>query len=168
MTTIDRVALVTGANKGIGLEIARQLAQAGVFVLVGARDLGRGQSAVEQLSSHGLAVAVVQLDVLDQASVSAAAAGISEQHSRLDILVNNAGVFDFSDGVPSSASLDAARRAMNTNTSAPWRSPRNAPAAAQVVCGADRQPVERPGVADLERRPLVSVLLGAGHRVQRI
>ncbi len=115
MTTTDRIALVTGANKGIGLEIARQLAQAGVFVLIGARDSERGHAAVEQLTSQGLTAGFVQLDLLDQASLNAAADSISERHNRLDILVNNAGVFDFSDGVPSRASLDAARQAMDTN-----------------------------------------------------
>ena len=115
MTTSDRIALVTGANKGIGLEIARQLTVTGVFVLIGARDAARGEAAVAELSSQGLKAAFVPLDVLDEASVAAAAATISETHGRLDILVNNAGIADWTDGVPGRASLLAVRRVMETN-----------------------------------------------------
>jgi NAD(P)-dependent dehydrogenase (short-subunit alcohol dehydrogenase family) len=113
--TTNRIALVTGANKGIGLEIARQLAETGVFVLIGARDAARGEAAVAELASQGLKAAFVPLDVLDEASVAAAAAAIAEAHGRLDILVNNAGIVDSTDGVPSVASLEAVRRVMATN-----------------------------------------------------
>lgn len=115
MTTRDRVALVTGANKGIGLEIARQLAQTGVAVIVAARDAERGEAAVADLSSQGLQATFLQLDVLSEASIAAAAAAILGQHGRLDILVNNAGVFDWTDGVPSRATLHAVRRTFDTN-----------------------------------------------------
>ena len=115
MTAIKRIALVTGANKGIGLEIARQLAQAGVCVIIGARDVERGRAAVADLSSQGLDVAFVHLDLLDEASIASAAATISDEHGRLDILVNNAGIVDRTDGVPSRASLQAVRRVFATN-----------------------------------------------------
>ena len=115
MTANDRIALVTGANKGIGLAIARQLAEAGVCVIIGARDAERGEAAAKDLSSQGLDVTFVQLDLLDEASIEAAAAAISHQHGGLDILVNNAGIVDWSDGVPSRASLQAVRRVMETN-----------------------------------------------------
>lgn len=115
MTTINRIALVTGANKGIGLEIARQLAQAGVFVIIGARDANRGNAAVADLFSQGLEATFVQLDLLDEASIAAAAATISDKHGRLDILVNNAGIVDWNDGVPSRAKLQAVRRVFETN-----------------------------------------------------
>ncbi|WP_158813018.1 SDR family oxidoreductase [Methylocapsa sp. S129] len=115
MTGTHRIALVTGANKGIGLEIARQLAQAGVFVIIGARDAERGKAAVKDLSSQGLDASFVHLDLLDEASIAAAAATISEEHGRLDILVNNAGIVDWDDGVPSRASLQAVRRVVETN-----------------------------------------------------
>ena len=88
-----KTALVTGANKGIGLGIARQLAQEGVFVYLGSRNPENGQSAVEQLNSEGLTnVETVQLDVTDQASVDAAQAYIAGKTDALDILINNAGV----------------------------------------------------------------------------
>ena len=115
MTDPSRIALVTGANKGIGLEIARQLAQAGVSVTIGARDLGRARAAVAELSSAGLQVRSVALDVNDHAGIAAAAETIRTEHGRLDILVNNAGIVDAEDGPPTSGSPDAARRIMDTN-----------------------------------------------------
>ena len=115
MADTPRIALVTGANKGIGLEIARQLAQAGVFVIIGARDPGRASAAVAGLSSAGLQVRSVGLDLNNQASIAAAAETIRVEHGRLDILVNNAGIVDAQDGPPTSGSPDAARRIMDTN-----------------------------------------------------
>jgi NAD(P)-dependent dehydrogenase (short-subunit alcohol dehydrogenase family) len=110
-----RIALVTGANKGIGLEIARQLAQAGVSVIIGARDLERGNAAVASLRSRALEAKAVHLDLLDQESIDGAAARIADDHGRLDILVNNAGIVDADDGPPSAASPEAVRRILNTN-----------------------------------------------------
>jgi NAD(P)-dependent dehydrogenase (short-subunit alcohol dehydrogenase family) len=110
-----RIALVTGANKGIGLEIARQLAEAGAHVLIGARDPGRGHAAVDQLAGKGLAASFILIDVADAASVNAAAVNIERDHGRLDILVNNAGIVDAKDGPPSGTSLDAVRRIFDTN-----------------------------------------------------
>lgn len=115
MVDSNRIALVTGANKGIGLEIARQLAQARVFVIMGARDPGRARAAVENLSSQGLAAQSVLIDLNDQDSIAAAAQTISAQHGRLDILVNNAGTVDAEDGPPTASSPEAARRIMDTN-----------------------------------------------------
>ncbi len=113
--TDTRIALVTGANKGIGLEIARQLAEAGVTVVLGARDAGRGQAASEELAAAGLKVEPIRIDLNDHKSIAAAAETIRDHHGRLDILVNNAGIVDAQDGPPSSASPEAARRIMETN-----------------------------------------------------
>ena len=110
-----RIALVTGANKGIGLEIARQLSQAGLHVIIGARDDGRARTAIGDLASQGLVAQSVSLDLDDQASITAAANTIETEHGKLDILVNNAGIFDPADGPPGAASLDAVRRVINTN-----------------------------------------------------
>lgn len=115
MKNDNRIALVTGANKGIGLEIARQLAQAGIHVLVGARDPGRGSAAVAELSAAGLRSQFVRLDLADHDTIAAAAEAIAAEHGRLDILVNNAGILDAEDGPPSSGSPEAARRIMDTN-----------------------------------------------------
>ena len=99
-----KTALVTGANKGIGLETARILAQNGFIVYIGCRNLENGLTAAAQLKADGLSnVEAVHLDVTDQASVDAARAVIGEKSGVLDVLVNNAGV---SGGFPQSA-LDA-------------------------------------------------------------
>ena len=115
MADQQRIALVTGGNKGIGLEIARQLAEAGVSVIIGARDRGRAQVAVDDLASHGLSVQSVWLDLNDHASIRAAAETIRAKHGRLDILVNNAGITDAEDGPPTASSPEAARRILDTN-----------------------------------------------------
>ena len=88
----NRVALVTGANKGIGRETARQLGKLGMTVLVGARDEGRGEETARELGGEGIDARFVRLDVTDQDSVDAAARSIDEEFGRLDILVNNAGI----------------------------------------------------------------------------
>lgn len=115
MIDTKRIALVTGANKGIGLEIARQLRDAGVLVIVGARDLNRGREATRQLAAGGEPLQVVQIDLTDEATISAAAADIDARHGRLDILVNNAGIVDAADGPPSAAAVGSVRRLMETN-----------------------------------------------------
>lgn len=113
--TTQKVALVTGANKGIGFEIARQLAQAGIVVLLGARDLVRGRQAATSLAAAGLDVEAIRIDLNDEEMIAAAAQAIGERHGRLDILVNNAGIVDKEDGPPSVAATGAARRLMETN-----------------------------------------------------
>jgi NAD(P)-dependent dehydrogenase (short-subunit alcohol dehydrogenase family) len=113
--TQKRIALITGANKGIGLEIARQLAQAGVDVIVGARDASRVATAIADLAAQGLRAQSLSIDLLDLASVAAAAQVIDAQYGRLDILVNNAGIVDAADGPPSTSSSEATRRIMDTN-----------------------------------------------------
>ena len=87
-----KVALVTGANKGIGFEIARQLAQLEITVLIGARDQDRGISASEQLQSAGLDTHFIHVDVVRATSIEAAIGKIRDEFKRLDILVNNAGI----------------------------------------------------------------------------
>ncbi|MFC5650466.1 SDR family oxidoreductase [Paenibacillus solisilvae] len=87
----NKVALVTGANKGIGKEIARGLARQGITVLLGARDSERGAQAVTELSCDGK-LFFQQLDVTDLASVRVAAQQIEDRFGKLDILVNNAGI----------------------------------------------------------------------------
>jgi NAD(P)-dependent dehydrogenase (short-subunit alcohol dehydrogenase family) len=87
-----KVALVTGGNRGIGLETARQLGKLGVMVLVGARELAKGEAAVAELKKDGVDARAVKLDVLDRADYAAVAKLIEKEFGRLDILVNNAAV----------------------------------------------------------------------------
>ncbi len=87
-----KVALVTGGNRGIGLEICRQLAQRGITVVLGSRDLSAGERACAALSKQGLALVARQLDVTQAADVDALYQGLKASYGGLDILVNNAGV----------------------------------------------------------------------------
>jgi NAD(P)-dependent dehydrogenase (short-subunit alcohol dehydrogenase family) len=89
MTTI---ALITGANKGIGLETARQLAQKGIHVLIGARDAAKGQAAAQTLQSEGYKADFISLEVSNEESVKQAAQTVADRYGKLDILVNNAGI----------------------------------------------------------------------------
>jgi NAD(P)-dependent dehydrogenase (short-subunit alcohol dehydrogenase family) len=110
-----KVALVTGANKGIGYEIARGLGAAGVTVLVGARDAARGEEAAEKLAAEGYTAVPVVLDVTDPLSVSAAAARVEREYGRLDILVNNAGILIERGQRPSQVPVEALVRTFATN-----------------------------------------------------
>ncbi|XP_047952531.1 (+)-neomenthol dehydrogenase-like [Salvia hispanica] len=89
-----RYALVTGGNKGIGFEVCKQLASKGITVILTSRDEKRGNEAVQSLKDSGLSDYVVfhQLNVVDSASIAAAAQFLTTKYGRLDILVNNAGI----------------------------------------------------------------------------
>jgi NAD(P)-dependent dehydrogenase (short-subunit alcohol dehydrogenase family) len=89
---VSRIALVTGANRGLGLEIARQLAQSGATVIISGRDAGKAERAADEMRDDGLDVSGVQLDVTDPASARRVAEEIRSEHGVVDILVNNAGV----------------------------------------------------------------------------
>src|SRR5262245_50326789 len=111
---MDRIAVITGANKGIGLEIARQLGREGVTVFLGARDEARGRAAAEKLRAEGADARALRLDVTDGASVAAAAAQVEKDVGRLDILVNNAGIA-IDDAPPSKVSIEVMKRTYETN-----------------------------------------------------
>ncbi|MFI9808938.1 SDR family oxidoreductase [Streptomyces sp. NPDC052301] len=111
----QKVALITGANKGIGFAVARQLGEQGIVVLVGARDEVLGKQAAEALTADGITAEPLRLDVTDPASVAAAAAEIERRHGRLDILVNNAGVAGGFTGAPSEATAADLREVYETN-----------------------------------------------------
>jgi NAD(P)-dependent dehydrogenase (short-subunit alcohol dehydrogenase family) len=88
-----KIALITGANKGIGLETARQLGKLGITVLIGARDLAKGEAAVAELKKDGVEARAVKLDVDNSADYTAIAKLIEKDYGVLDILINNAGIF---------------------------------------------------------------------------
>lgn len=118
-----RVALVTGANQGVGLQVARELVAHGITVLVGSRNLARGEAAAQEIGRGAVAL---QLDVTDQASIAAAAERIRREFGRLDVLVNNAAISNTRKGslsledykkisLASNASLDEIRAVWETN-----------------------------------------------------
>ncbi len=109
------IALVTGANKGIGYEIAAGLGALGWSVGVGARDEARREAAVQKLRAGGADAFGVPLDVTDDASVAAAARLVEERAGRLDVLVNNAGVTGGMPQTPTTVDLSAVRTAVETN-----------------------------------------------------
>lgn len=90
--TTGKIALITGANKGIGLETAKQLGKLGVTILVGARDLAKGEAAAEVLRGMGVDARAIKQDVVNEADRAATAKLIEQEFGRLDILINNAGV----------------------------------------------------------------------------
>src|SRR5579875_1167514 len=93
MNTVRKVALITGANRGLGFETARQLGRQGITVLVGARDLAKSETAAAMMKKEGIDARAVKLDVDKPADYAAVAALIEKEFGRLDILVNNAGIF---------------------------------------------------------------------------
>jgi NAD(P)-dependent dehydrogenase (short-subunit alcohol dehydrogenase family) len=92
MNSKPRVAVVTGANRGIGFEVCRQLAGRGIHVILTCRDEGKGTAACQKLKGHGLDVRYRHLDVTDPTSIHRLETFIQEEYGRLDILINNAGV----------------------------------------------------------------------------
>jgi len=107
-----KIALVTGANKGIGFETSRQLAQLGIKVLMGARDKKRGAAAVEKLLSAGLDVELVLLDLTRSDHIAAVRDLIERDCGRLDILVNNAGMAHADEQLFSNSSATVSMRAL--------------------------------------------------------
>lgn len=114
----ERIALVTGGNKGIGLEVVRGLGAAGATVYLGARQPALGEAAAAHLRAEGHHVRFLELDVTNAQHVAAAAALIEREHGRLDILVNNAAIgLDFTP--PSQVTIESLRAIFETNTFAP-------------------------------------------------
>jgi NAD(P)-dependent dehydrogenase (short-subunit alcohol dehydrogenase family) len=116
MSQKGKIALITGANKGIGLETARQLGAMGVRVIIGARDASRGEAAVASLKSAGIDATALTLDVTNNDSIAAAAKTVQDKFGQLDILVNNAGtMFYGKDGLASTTSDQTLRETFDIN-----------------------------------------------------
>lgn len=116
MAAQNKVALITGANKGIGLEIARQLGKQGMTVLVGSRDASRGEAAAQTLKTEGIDAHAITLDVTHEETIAKIPAQIEQNFGRLDILVNNAGVLLDSQG----ATPEVLRQTYEANVIAPF------------------------------------------------
>jgi NAD(P)-dependent dehydrogenase (short-subunit alcohol dehydrogenase family) len=111
-----RIALITGANKGIGLETARQLGKEGITVLVGARDEKKSNGAAEKLRKEGIDAYGLVIDVDNSDSIQKAVASVEHEHGRLDILINNAGVMlHEADKLVSEEPLEVWRKTFETN-----------------------------------------------------
>jgi len=111
-----KIALITGANKGIGFETARQLGQQGVKILLGARDREKGERAAEELRREKIDASAIVLDANNPASIQNAAKEVEQQYGRLDILINNAGIMlDDETKKASEQSLETWRRTFDTN-----------------------------------------------------
>jgi len=115
------VAVVTGANRGIGREVVRALAASGYLVVLGSRDPARGEAAAAGLGGASAGVVACALDVADDASVRAAAAWVGDALGRCDALVNNAAIDYDTDARATTADLDRVHRAMETNLFGAWR-----------------------------------------------
>jgi NAD(P)-dependent dehydrogenase (short-subunit alcohol dehydrogenase family) len=154
-----RIALITGANQGVGFQVAKELVANGLTVLVGSRNFARGGAAKE----IGPGAIAVQLDVTDRASIAVAAERIRKEIGRLDLLVNNAAISNTRKGnlslgeyakitLASNASLDEIRAVWETNVlRRPRRLPGDAAATPRVAGCPHRQRLERSGLAGVER-----------------
>jgi NAD(P)-dependent dehydrogenase (short-subunit alcohol dehydrogenase family) len=114
------VALVTGANRGIGLEVCRQLAHRQYTVVLGSRDPAKGEGAAHAIDESGLSVLPYQLDVTDLESIERARAWLAQRLGRLDVLVNNAAVLYDTWQSALTAELGQVRAALDTNTFGAW------------------------------------------------
>jgi NAD(P)-dependent dehydrogenase (short-subunit alcohol dehydrogenase family) len=116
-----RIALVTGANRGLGLETCRQLSKLGLAVLLGARNIEKGQRAAKQLTNDGLDITFCHLDVLNQNDLDRVAYNIEQEHGHLDVLINNAAILYDYYQTAVAADLNVVNQAFATNLFAPWR-----------------------------------------------
>ena len=111
----QKTVLITGANKGLGYETARQLGEKGYTVLVGARDETRGNEAVEKLKGEGFDADFIEIDATNAETIKSAAEEVGEKYGRLDVLINNAAIALDSTEKASELSLDIIRKTFDTN-----------------------------------------------------
>jgi NAD(P)-dependent dehydrogenase (short-subunit alcohol dehydrogenase family) len=123
--SLSKSILVTGANKGIGFEVVRQLARLGHTVFLGARDEAKGAEAIGTLKNEGLTATFLQLDVTDAVSVETAAATIRQEASGVDVLINNAAVLLREDQSLSAGAAEVFHKTMRTNVFGPLLVVRN-------------------------------------------
>jgi NAD(P)-dependent dehydrogenase (short-subunit alcohol dehydrogenase family) len=117
----EQVALVTGANRGIGLGVTLKLARLGFTVILGSRDSAKGEEAAGQVAEAGLSIFPKRLDVTDRKSIDELKSWVEERFGRLDALVNNAAILYDSWQRATNADLNTVREAFETNTLGAWR-----------------------------------------------
>lgn len=117
----ERVALVSGANRGIGREIVRQLADAGYRVVLAGRERAAAEDAARQLAGDGRGIVAAQLDVTDPGSVDRLREQVERDPGRLDVLANNAGITGATGSSAAEADLDEVKRTLETNLFGAWR-----------------------------------------------
>ena len=120
MPTTMKIALITGANKGIGKEIAIGLGNRGFTVLIGSRDAKNGEAVVKEFKEQDIQAFALALEVTDEASIQAATKWVTERFGKLDVLVNNAGIA-IEGSKPSEEDLNQIRKTYETNVFAPIR-----------------------------------------------
>lgn len=118
---LNRIAIVTGANRGIGFEICRQLAQRSVSAVLTARNKKNGNEAVDKLKKEGISVSFHQLDVTDEVSVKRFGKYARNKLKHVDILINNAAIFPEKSGGPLSSDVNVVRNILETNLIGAWR-----------------------------------------------
>lgn len=121
MAEEPRIALVTGANRGLGFEVCRQLAEKGIHPILTSRDTEKGQKATEQLRDEGFILSYEQLDVSDPAGIERILDVVEQKFERLEILINNAAVHYDNWQRAEGADIDVVQEALITNLLGPWR-----------------------------------------------
>ncbi len=121
MSPGERIAVVTGGNRGIGREVVRQLGQRGFSVILGSRDPVAGERAAAELAGEGLSVRAHRLDVTDTGTVERLAWELADRYGRLDVLVNNAAIHYDTWQRASTADLGIVAEAWDANVMGPWR-----------------------------------------------
>jgi NAD(P)-dependent dehydrogenase (short-subunit alcohol dehydrogenase family) len=117
----EKVALVTGGNRGIGLEVTRQLARLGFSVILGSREIENGERAAVDFRTDVLKIFARQLDVTDRQSIDALKLWVEERFDKLDVLINNAAILYDTWQRATDAGLNVVREALETNTFGAWR-----------------------------------------------
>ena len=110
------IVLITGANRSIGLETAKQLSAKGLFVYLGSRDLAKGEAIVKELNEQGFNnIKAIEIDVTNQESVLAAKNNIEQEHGKLDILINNAGILETQPQTAAETTVENIKEVFETN-----------------------------------------------------
>ena len=172
MSENKQVALITGANKGIGFETARQLGKLGITVIVGSRDANRGEAAAAKLRAEGIDAQPLKLDVTRRKTAMRPSNFIQEKFGKLDILVNNAGIAEeggWGKNTTSSTSAETLEKTFETNLFAPVALTQALlPLIRKSSCRTHRQSLQHSGFKHSAQRSKVSHLQQQGLCLRRV